>query len=217
MSIVVRIVDNSAAFLQRTRGQIAQGVEAAAEVLAKSMKDTLATRGAAGGGIGSGAGGAGPSSPGSPPAYQRGQLHRSIRSTKASVSGNRIAAAAGSMPSGQAYRGLPPWAYGAALDRGFTATAKGGALLIPLQPEAYRLLERGLVRNNPNIFMVRRQGKPPLLARRGARGTIVPLFVLKKTITVRPRPWLRPSLDRARIAMAAAFNRAASVAGRNAA
>lgn len=206
MGIVVRIVDNSAGFLQRTRAQVAAGVEAAAEVLAKSMKDTLATRGAAGGGLGSGAGGAMPSSPGSPPAYQRGGLHRSIRHTQAQILGNRITAAAGTN-----------LAYGASLDRGFTATAKGGALLIPLQPEAYRLLERGMVRNNPNIFMVKRQGKPPLLARKGARGSIVPLFVLKKSVTVRPRPWLRPSLDRARIAMAVAFNRAASTTGRNAA
>jgi hypothetical protein len=205
MAITVRIVDNSGAFMQRTMAQVGMGVEAAAEALAAAMKNTLSSRGGAGGGLGSGAGGAMPSNPGSPPAYQRGGLHRSIRSTKAQIIGNRASAYAGTSLR-----------YGASLEHGFTATAKGGALLVPLQPEAHRLLERNLVRNNPQLFMVRRPGKPPLLARRGPRGSIVPLFVLKKSVTVKPRPWLRPSLDRARPAMAAAFIRAASV-GRNAA
>jgi hypothetical protein len=212
MAITVRIVDNSNAFMQRTMGNVRMGVEAAAEALAAAMKDTLSSRGGAGGGLGSGAGGVSPSSPGSPPAMQRGALHRSIGSTIATVKGSVVSARAGENLSRFPNRRQ----YGLSLDRGFTATARGGALLVPLQPEAHRLLERNMVRNNPQLFMVRRPGKPPLLARKGPRGSIVPLFVLKKSVTVKPRPWLRPSLDRARPAMAAAFIRAASV-GRNAA
>lgn len=200
MGIVVRIVDNTPAFLQRTMGQVQAGVAASAEVLSRSMKDTLATRGGSGGGLGSGAGGAMPSMPGSPPAYQRGWLHRSIHATNATITGSRVSSLVGTNLK-----------HGASLDRGFTATARGGGLLIPLQPEAHRLLERNLVRNNPQLFMVKRPGKPPILARKGPRGAIVPLFVLKKSVTVKPRPWLRPSLDRARAAMAQAFMRAASV------
>ncbi len=200
MGIVVRIVDNTPAFMQRTMGQVQAGVAAAAEVLSKSMKDTLATRAGAGGGLGSGAGGAMPSNPGSPPAYQRGGLHRSIHASNAVITGNRVSASVGTKLR-----------YGASLEHGFTATARGGGLLIPLQPEAHRLLERGLVKNNPQLFMVKRPGKAPILARKGPRGAIVPLFVLKKSVTVKPRPWLRPSLNRARVAMAQAFVRAASV------
>lgn len=206
MAITVRIVDNSNAFMQRTMAQVGMGVEAAAEALAAAMKNTLSSRGGAGGGLGSGAGGAMPSNPGSPPAYQRGGLHRSIRSTKAQIIGNRASAYAGTSLK-----------YGAHLEYGAHPKAKGGgALLIPLQPEAHRLLERNMVRNNPQLFMVKRPGKAPLLARKGPKGSIVPLFVLKKSVVIKPRPWLRPSLDRARPAMAAAFVRAASV-GRNAA
>ena len=200
MGIVVRIVDNTPAFMQRTMGQVQAGVAAAAEVLSKSMKDTLATRTGAGGGLGSGAGGAMPSNPGSPPAYQRGGLHRSIHASNATIDGSKVSALVGTNLK-----------RGASLDRGFTATARGGGLLIPLQPEAHRLLERGMVKNNPQLFMVKRPGKAPILARKGPRGAIVPLFVLKKSVTVKPRPWLRPSLNRARVAMAQAFVRAASV------
>lgn len=207
MGIVVRIVDNTPAFLQRTMGQVQAGVEAAAEQLSLAMKNTLATRGAGGGGLGSGAGGAMPSSPGSPPAMQLGALHRSIGYTKGTVTGNRASAYAGENLSPNS----KPFAYGARLDRGFTATARGGGLLIPLQPEAARMLRNNQVKNNPQLFMVKRPGKPPILARKGPRGAIVPLFVLKKSVTVKPRPWLRPSLDRARAAMAQAFIRAASV------
>lgn len=201
MGIVVRIVDNTPAFMQRTMGQVQAGVAAAAEVLSKSMKDTLATRAGAGGGLGSGAGGAMPSNPGSPPAYQRGGLHRSIHASNAVVTGNRVSSSVGTKLK-----------YGAFLEYGAHPRAKGGgALLIPLQPEAHRLLERGLVKNNPQLFMVKRPGKAPILARKGPRGAIVPLFVLKKSVVIKPRPWLMPSLNRARVAMAQAFVRAASV------
>lgn len=206
MGIVVRIVDNSPAFLALTQKAVSAGVEAAAEQLAKTMKDTLSRKGLGGGGIGSGAGGVMPSSPGSAPAYQRGALHRSIKSSRATVTGTRISATAGTDKL-----------YGASLDKGFTATAKGGALLIPLQPEAYRLLESGRVRGNPNIFPIKRAGKPTILARANGRGSIVPLFVLKKSVTIQPRPWVRPSLNAARAAMAEAFLRASREAGRSAA
>jgi hypothetical protein len=207
MGIVVRITDNSAAFLERTRAQVAAGVEAAAEVLAKSMKDTLATRGTSGNGYHSGRGGALPSSPGSPPAYQRGELHRSIRSTRAQVVGNRISAAAGTNLF-----------YGATLERGFTATARGGGLTIPVQREAYNLLQRyGSARNIPGLVKIKKADGRLLLCLKGPNGSLKPMFLLQKRVVVAPRPWLRPSLDRARIAMAVAFNRAASSTGRAAA
>lgn len=200
MGIVVRIVDNTPAFMQRTMGQVQAGVSAAAEVLSKAMKDTLATRTGAGGGLGSGAGGVAPSNPGSPPAQQLGALHRSIKITKPVTNGNRVSATAGTTLK-----------YGTYMEYGARPRAHGKALLIPLQPEAHRMLKNGLVKNNSQLFMVKRPGKAPILARKGPRGAIVPLFVLKKSVTVKPRPWLRPSLNRARVAMAQAFVRAASV------
>lgn len=218
MGIVVRITDNSAAFLERTRAQVAAGVEAAAEVLAKSMKDTLATRGTGGNGYHSGRGGNLPSSPGSPPAYQRGELHRSIRSTQAQVVGNRISAAAGSMPNGQAYQGLPPWEYGAMLERNATITARGGGLTIPVQRDAYNLLQRyGSARNVPGLVKIRKADGRVLLCLKGPNGSLKPMFLVQKTVVRKARPWRMPAFDRARIAMAVAFNRAASSTGRAAA
>lgn len=202
MAITVRIVDNSQKWLQGSQRAVAAGVEAAAEVLAAKMKEVLSKR-SGGGGIGSGAGGSRPSSPGSPPAYQRGALHRSIRSTRATISGAVVSASAGT-----------DRAYGRSLDQGFTATARGGGLLVPLQPEAYRLAERGAVRGNNDIFTIRRPGKPTILVRKGPNGSVVPLFVLPKTVRVAARPWLRPSLNQARAAMGAAFIRAAKTANR---
>lgn len=202
MGISFRIIDQSETMIKRTWQQIGVGIEAAAEVLAKSMKDTLATRGAAGGGLGSGAGGALPSSPGSPPAYQRGALHRSIKSTRATIANNRVWAYAGT-----------DLRYGMYLERGANPRASGRALLIPLQPEAYRMLEQDRVRNNPDLFMITRPGKAPLLVRRNATGrgrsSYTPLFVLKKSVVIKARPWMKPSLDRSRVAMTAAFVRAA--------
>jgi hypothetical protein len=206
MAITVRIVDNSNAFMQRTMAQVGMGVAAAAEVLSQAMKDTLSRRGTSGGGYHSGRGGNLPSSPGSPPSYQRGELHRSIRATPVVVSGSRASSSVGTNRR-----------YGASLEHGFTATAKGGALTIPVQREAYNLLERyGRVRNIPGLVPIRKRDGRTLLCLKGPNGSLKPMFLLQKRIVVAARPWLKPSLDRARPAMAAAFVRAASV-GRNAA
>ncbi len=47
------------------------------------------------------------------------------------------------------------------------------------------------------LVFIKRKGKHPLLARKTG-DTIKPLFVLVKSVTLPPRPYLRPSLAAAR-------------------
>ena len=78
--------------------------------------------------------------------------------------------------------------YAGALERGVTITAKAGkALAVPLTAEA-RALESP--RDMPGLTLIRRKGRPPLLARvvkggRGGAGQMVPEWVLVTSVSLR--------------------------------
>jgi len=49
-------------------------------------------------------------------------------------------------------------------------------------------------RNVPNLKVIPRRGKSTLLAKVVARNKIIPMFVLKDSVTIKARPYMRPAL-----------------------
>ena len=100
----------------------------------------------------------------------------------------------------------PAAAYARILERGGTITPKRAqALAIPVSEEAKGYSSP---RDMPNLHMIPRKGRPPLLVRllagRGdARGFELH-WVLVKSVTIEPRRWLSRGVRRARSEMAAA-------------
>ena len=54
-------------------------------------------------------------------------------------------------------------------------------------------------------MFIKRNGRAPLLARGGKRGSVEPLFVLLRSVTLQARPWAMPALNRAKPRMGKAF------------
>lgn len=132
------------------------------------------------------------SSPGSPPGVQTGNLRRSIvaRSTGdfSAVAGTRVK-------------------YGAFLEHGGIIRPRSSRFLaVPVSPEARRNSANGLgARAMPGLkLIVRRGGKSPLLAETGGAGLNVH-YVLRRTVRVAARPWLRPALQRTRGSLQSVF------------
>jgi hypothetical protein len=175
------------------------GVSQAAVVLAAQMIKIMQTS--------SGARGK-PSAPGTPPMVQRGGLWQSI--TSGSSVGQGISAWAGAQ--------VP---YAAKLERGGIVRAKGdGYLTVPLNPAAARLRQVtiGSLKNSPTKMRVvkTKNGKLFLVAsdKNQKRGTSKIhkndwLFVLKRSIDIKARPWAKPSLTLAGPKMLREFSRVA--------
>lgn len=129
-----------------------------------------------------------PSKPGMPPHSQSGHLRNSI----AYVPAKNLKALVGT--------NVP---YGRHLEFGFTARAKRAKFLaVPVHPKASRALVRagGRTRNIPGLVLIRTKAGQLLLVKpiKGKHARVEVWFVLKKSVTVAPRPWLRPALARSR-------------------
>lgn len=130
------------------------------------------------------------SAPGTPPGVQTGRLRNSIA---VKTSGNLKRQVGTNVP------------YGAIHEFGGTITAKNGALLVPIGPKGRQALRDsgGNVRSL-NLMFIKRKGRPPLLAQGSSRlkgpgrGSVTPLFVLQKSVTLPPRPWVMPAFNKAR-------------------
>lgn len=137
------------------------------------------------------------SSPGTPPNVQRGQLR------------NRVQAIRSNTLKGGVISGAP---YSRILEHGGTIVPKTGKYLaVPVTQKAKRLSEKlagASLRSQNLVFIPRRKG--PLLVGKGAKKDLV--FVLKKSVTILPRPFFRVSIEKAIPKMQAAFSRASKAA-----
>jgi phage gpG-like protein len=79
---------------------------------------------------------------------------------------------------------------------GGVITAKGGGLTVPIHPDARRASDQGRsARDFPDLVLVPRPGKPPLLIRdRGGVWDI--MYVLPKSVVMPARPVWRPVFKR---------------------
>jgi hypothetical protein len=88
--------------------------------------------------------------------------------------------------------------YGPIQEFGGVIKAKGGALAVPISPEygGEALTPAGVLKSKyvgplrrvPNLVMIPREGRPPILfEKRGKKGGLVPLFVLKKSVRIKRR------------------------------
>lgn len=131
------------------------------------------------------------SAPGQPPSVQRGALRRAIDKTPTK--------------NGVAIVHTSNLRYAPMMEYGGTIRAKAGkALPVPVSMTARRILESskgGLRSSGVPMTMIRRKGKPPLLVRfitrKGKNATKLMgseiLFVLKKSVTIKPRPFMAPA------------------------
>jgi len=115
-----------------------------------------------------------------------GELRKSVES--------RVLRRGASVTSLVGVRKGPATAYARILNDGGKITAKGGALAIPLEaaktPGGVPRFPGG-PRTVPDLFMIKRAGRPPLLARaiRGGKA-IEPMYVLKRSVTIKATDWL---------------------------
>jgi len=126
------------------------------------------------------------SPPGSPPNWQRGGLERAIDKTP-TKNGKTIVHTSNKR-------------YAPVLEYGATIRAKPGkALPVPIGRAGQRILQGsgkgGLKNSGVRMTMIKRKGKAPLLVRtvggRNARSEV--LFILKKSVTIKPRPFMAPA------------------------
>lgn len=90
------------------------------------------------------------------------------------------------------------------LEYGYTAR---GNVTVPLTPEAKRMRRRHRTLRERNDLVFIKTPRAAFLVKNvgGKNARTEFLFVLKKSVTVRPRPWARRSLDMAREKIATAF------------
>lgn len=148
-----------------------------------------------------------PSKPGSPPNSQSGNLRNSVAAT-----------APGAMGNGRAAFGTAVF-YGKVMENGATIRAKRTKFLpVPLNVAAKRLMAKlagssvgwaggenvGSLRMF-NLVVIRAGGRlflvEPAKSRSGKKGERMPTngarFLLAKSVTIKPRPWLAPLLKSA--------------------
>lgn len=133
------------------------------------------------------------SAPGSPPNVQRGALRRGVL-VRPAVN-LRAAVISTARYSRIHERG------------GVIRPTRGRYLPVPLNAEARRMRERvgsGSLRGVGGMFVVRsRRGN--LLLARAAAGGITPMFALKPSVRLPPRPFMAPAARRAKSDMKRAF------------
>jgi hypothetical protein len=172
---------NGDAVAQDVKAAMRDGLANGSDVLARQMRNTLNT--------------VGPSAPGAPPGTDKRTLRNSIAYNLTSDTTSRVGT------------NVP---YGKHLEYGFTARAKGkGGLPVPLNKEARKMLRDAAVSKTSlrnvghGLVFIKRRGKPPLLVKTSGKGTRggkswIPMFVLKKSVTVAPRPWVLRSFEMAK-------------------
>lgn len=161
----------------KVRGTLANvvdnGMNMAGAVMVGYVKDTFSKTG-------------GPASrPGTPPAVQTGTLRRAIQKTP-SVRGVVYVHTSG----------IP---YAGKLEYGGTIkpTTKQ-YLAVPLGREGKRIRRDAkdtLYNSNRNLFVIRsKKGNLLLMERHGKRQKVTPRFVLKRSVYIKARPFMRPAL-----------------------
>ncbi len=133
--------------------------------------------------------GSSPSAPGSPPGVLTGFLRRSIEIDLSRIGEPHPKARVGSTAP-----------YAAIHEFGGVVTPKtAGALAVPIGIAGRRAArDAGGSIRSLNLQAIKRPGRPTLLVRPGPRKSMVPLFVLKQSITLPPRPYIRPAVALAR-------------------
>ena len=125
-----------------------------------------------------------PSSPGSPPAMVSGDLIKSIKAKKS---------AKNTTQSSWVIDIASPYAH--IQENGGQISAKRSQYLtIPLCQEAVQL--RRTVKNLRTVsglFVIQKKGKDPMLVKK-VRNGFKPMFSLKRTVYLPPRPFIRPSI-----------------------
>lgn len=128
-----------------------------------------------------------PSAPGTPPNIQRGFLVRAITHEPSVNLRSRVGVS----------RNVK---YAAIHEYGGVVAAKGKYLTIPVNIQAKRAIERsGSVRNIRGLTLLRsKRGNLVLVPELGKSGRRVsgPVFVLKKSVTIPKRPYLRPAVEK---------------------
>jgi hypothetical protein len=135
------------------------------------------------------------SAPGTPPAVGTGGLRRSWRAKATLFFATLIR---GGVRSNSPYAAIHEFG-------GTITPKKSKYLVIPMNIEARNLLRRyGTVRRVPDLFVLK-TGKGLYLAHRRRKGKgkakgkkLQVLFALKKSVTLPPRPYVRPVLKRYR-------------------
>lgn len=126
---------------------------------------------------------ASPSPPGSPPGNMTGNLSRSIDFETFRRAGAFVGRVGSNLP------------YALAQEIGKTITAKGKKLTVPLGTYGRAVMHRVTSIRSLSVRFVKRPGKPTLVIERSS-GT--PIAVLKDSVTLPPRPYLRPALAMSR-------------------
>lgn len=168
----------------------AEALDAAALAVVEKIKRSLRQRG------GPPSTGPEPSPAGQPPGAVSGNLSRSIGYERSGDLSRTI----GMSGVGGAH------IYGALHEFGGTVTSGGKLMPVPLNREARKLLARaanvgGLRVAAPELIVFTSKRGNKILARpkgRGKHGGVEPLFVLKRSINVPARPFLRPGLINSR-------------------
>lgn len=147
----------------------------------------------------------GRSSPaGKPPAVNTGHLRRSIALGEVVFDGKTARVKVGTNVK-----------YARIHEFGGVVVAKGKGLTIPVHPDAKRASARGqsareafpdafIVKGRKQLLLVRHKGKA---TGKGKGWAMEVLYVIKKTVRMPPRPFMRPALARAGTKIAAVMRR----------
>ena len=169
---------------------VIRGLDAAAIHYQSKVKQTLNQRGSNRSGPG------GPSAPGQPPAKQTGKLSRSAQVDRSKNKGKRPRVRIGTNI-----------VYAPIQEFGGTINAKGGALAVPIHPDAKRASAQGRgARSFSDLWMLKRPGKSPLLMRSKEKATDL-MYALVKRVVLPARPAWRPTLKRETKTMVAMIRR----------
>lgn len=134
-----------------------------------------------------------PSSPaGEPPALRTGTLRRAVQ-----IDLTGLTEPNPSVDVGPDLRVAP---YARIQELGGTIRPRRAkALAVPIGQEGRRAARESLRSlRSLNLTLVLRRGRPPLLVRKGPRGSFKPLFVLLNKVTLPARPYMRPASQLAR-------------------
>lgn len=168
----------------KTRAMIDRALEAGMMNVGRNLSKFIGSSMKAGNGR--------PSAPGTPPNVQSGDLRSSL---------DWIYRRDGERHAVKVYAGGDLAPYARVHELGGTIYAKGNALTIPVNDAAKQASRKSLsARNIPGLFLVNRPGGRGLLAKRspGHNGGLDVWFILRKSVTLPARPFMRPGLDRAR-------------------
>jgi phage gpG-like protein len=172
---------NKAALRKLGKG-FRQAVDVAAVVFQSELKGTLTRSGASN--IMSGGQG---SPPGSPPRVNTGRLRNSIQINRDGLKKNPPSARVG---TNVVYARIQE--YG-----GRITPKKARALAIPIGVEGKKAQRRGPLRSQ-NLVLIKSKRGNMLLARVDGK-KITPVFVLKQSVTLPPRPYFRPTMRSAKV------------------